>query len=169
MYYHDVNSRGVVVGERMTDFGSFHTDAFTYRAGRFTFLPPLRAGDYTDALGINTRGDVVGNSAGTPVVWPAGGAVRALAGNGRATGIDEDGTVVGYLAPYPPGTPYVWPARGEPHALPVPSGSIGGDRGRIQRGMVAGNVYDPRPVRPCRRCGTGAPRCTRTCRAPPCP
>jgi hypothetical protein len=141
--YHDVNRHGVVVGERMTDYSSFHTDAFTYRAGEFTFLPPLRAGDYTEALGINGRGDVVGNSAGAPVVWPAGGGVRALPGDGRAMGIDEDGTVVGYLAPYPPGTPYVWPANGEPHALPVPDGSIGGDAVAIQRGMVAGNVYDP--------------------------
>ena len=141
--YHDVNRSGVVVGERMTDYSTFHTDAFTWRAGKFTFLPPLRAGDYTDALGINARGDVVGNSAGTPVVWPARGGVRALPGDGRATGIDEDGTVVGYLAPYPPGTPYVWPAKGKPHALPVPAGSDGGDAVAIQHGMVAGNVYDP--------------------------
>jgi uncharacterized membrane protein len=141
--YHDVNRYGVVVGERMTDYGSFHTDAFTYRDGTFTFLPPLRAGDSTDALGINGRGDVVGNSSGTPVVWPAGGGVLALPGDGRAMGIDEDGTVVGYLAPYPPGTPYVWPATGAPHALPVPAGSIGGDAVAIQGSMVAGNVYDP--------------------------
>lgn len=143
VYFHDVNRYGVVVGERMTDYSSFHTDAFTYRGGKFTFLPPLRAGDDTEALGINGRGDVVGNSSGTPVVWPAGGGVRALPGDGRATGIDEDGTVVGYLAPYPPGTPYVWPVVGAPHALPVPDGSIGGNAVAIQRGMVAGNVFDP--------------------------
>lgn len=152
--YHDVNRHGVVVGERMTDYSSFHTDAFTYRAGTFTFLPPLRAGDSTQALGINSRGDVVGNSVGDgngwrPVVWPADepGTVRTLPfpaghpGDGRALGIDENGTVVGYLAPYPPGTPYVWPAKGAPHALPA--GSDGGIATAIQNGMVAGNTTAP--------------------------
>jgi uncharacterized membrane protein len=141
--YHDVNSRGVVVGERMTDFSSFHTDAFTWRAGKFTFLPPLNAGDDTEALGINSRGDVVGNSSGTPVVWPARGGVRGLTGYGRATGIDEDGTVVGYLRPYPSGTPYVWPARGKPYALPEPSDSPGGIAAAVQNGYVAGHTTAP--------------------------
>ena len=143
VYFHDVNRHGVVVGERMTDTGSFHIDAFTYRGGKFTFLPPLQAGDYSEALGINDRGDVVGNSGGKPVVWPAGGGVRALPGDGRALAIDEDGTVVGHLGGFPPGTPYVWPAVGAPYALPVPDGSIGGNAVAIQRGMVAGNVFDP--------------------------
>jgi uncharacterized membrane protein len=146
--YHDVNRHGVVVGERMTDFGSFHTDAFTYRRGTFTLLPALRAGESTEALGINSRGDVVGNSIGngfTPVVWPANrpSMVRALgpAGSGRAMGIDEDGSVVGYLAPFPPGTPYLWPATGTPR--PLPDAGQGGNAVAIQRGMVAGNVFDP--------------------------
>jgi hypothetical protein len=143
MAYHDVNSRGVVVGERMTDHSSFHTDAFTWRAGKFTFLPPLREGDSTDALGINTRGDVVGNSSGTPVVWPARGGVRELPGYGRAMGIDEDGTAVGYLMPYPQGTPYVWPARGRSYVLPVPSIIDGGVAAAIQNGMVAGLTTGP--------------------------
>lgn len=151
--YHDINRYGVVVGERMTDYSSFHTDAFTYRDGAFTLLPPLRDGDSTEALGINARGDVVGNSIGnglTPVVWPAGepGTVRELTMpdgqlRGRALGIDEDGSVVGYLAPYPPGTPYLWPANGTPRPLPVPEGSDGGLAVAIQRGIVAGNVFDP--------------------------
>lgn len=145
--YHDVNRHGVVVGERMTDFGSFHTDAFTYRRGKFTLLPALRAGESTEALGINSRGDVVGNSIGngfTPVVWPANrpGTVRALSpAAGRAMGIDEDGSVVGYLAPFPPGTPYLWPAKGTPR--PLPDAGQGGNAVAIQRGMVAGNVSDP--------------------------
>ena len=151
---HDVNRDGVLVGERMTDYITFHTDAFTYRGGTFTFLPALRAGDSTEALGINSRGDVVGNSSGhgwTPVVWPADqpGTVRVLPmpaghpGDGRALSIDEDGSVVGYLSPYPPGTPYLWPANGKPRPLPVPIGSLGGTAVAIQGGMVAGNVYDP--------------------------
>ncbi|HEX6352690.1 hypothetical protein [Actinophytocola sp.] len=153
MDYHDVNRHGVVVGERMTDHQTFHTDAFTYRDGKFTFLPALRPGDSTQALGINSRGDVVGNSSGdgwTPVVWPANrpGTVRVLPmpsghqGDGKAVGIDEDGSVVGYLSPYPPGAPYLWPAKGKPRPLSLPTGSIGGNAVAIQAGMVAGNVYD---------------------------
>ena len=155
--YHDVNRRGVVVGERTIDNTSFHSDAFTYRDGTFTFLPAARPGDSTQAVGINSRGDVVGNSIGdtgggwVPVVWPADqpGTVRILpvpAGNTNgalARGIDEDGSVVGVVSPYPPGTPYVWPAKGKPHALPVPAGSQGGDATAIQGGVAAGNVYDP--------------------------
>jgi hypothetical protein len=154
--FHDVNSKGVVVGERMTDYQSFHTDAFTWSNGVYTFLPPLRPGDTTQALGINSRGDVVGNSVGDdrtgwhPVVWPADapGTVRALpfpaghSGDGLALGIDEDGTVVGYLSPQPPGTPFVWPAKGTPHALPVPTGGSG-IAAVVQGGMVGGNVWDP--------------------------
>ncbi|MFL6125240.1 hypothetical protein [Actinophytocola sp.] len=152
--YRDVNRYGVVVGERMTDNQSFHTDAFIYRDGKFTFLPAPRAGDSVQAIGINSRGDVVGNSFGNgngwlPVVWPADrpGTVRALplpAGlstGALASGIDEDGSVAGILSPYPPGTPYLWPAKGKPHALPVPAGSIGGQVAAIQGGMVAGDVY----------------------------
>jgi hypothetical protein len=154
--YHDVNRHGVVVGERMTDFQTFHTDAFIYRGGKFTFLPALRAGDSTEALGINSRGDVVGNSVGNgngwrPVVWPADepGTVRLLSfpaghpGDGRAVGIDEDGSVVGYLSPYPPGTPFLWPAKGSPRPLATPADSIGGIAVAIQGGVIAGNVYDP--------------------------
>lgn len=149
---HDVNRHGVVVGERTINNTSFHSDAFSYRDGVFTMLPPLNPGEPTRALGINSRGDVVGTSGDgwRPVVWPARqpGTVRALplpAGATRAlvTGIDEDGSVVGHLAPYPPGTPYLWPTRGRPRALPVPAGSMGGSADAIQGGMVAGNVWNP--------------------------
>jgi len=111
--FNAVNSRGVVVGERMTDFNSFHTDAFVYRAGRFTWLPAPNLGEETHAVSINSRGDVVGNAFDganwLPVEWPANrpGTVRVLPTPGGAFvgGIDEDGTVVGYLTPWPPGIP----------------------------------------------------------------
>lgn len=149
----DVNRHGVVVGQRMTDLG--RTDAFVYRAGRFTILPALNPGEDTEAVAVNSRGDVVGQtfSAGgwRVVVWPADrpGTVRVLTlpdgqpADALAGDIDEDGTVVGYLHPYPPGTPYIWPARGIPHPLPVPADSQGGNAVAIRLGMVAGNVYHP--------------------------
>jgi hypothetical protein len=150
--FNDINSHGVVVGERMTDSNTFHTDAFVYRAGRFTLLRAPDPGDVTQAVAINSRGEIVGNAyfaaAWHPVVWREDrpGSVRVLpipAGGGYAGDIDDDGTVVGYLAPWPPGTLYVWPVHGAPHALPVPAGSIGGNAVSIRSGMVAGNVFDP--------------------------
>ncbi len=148
--FNDVNRHGVVVGERMTDYNSFHTDAFIYQSGRFTLLPAPHPGDETHAVAINSHGDVVGNAFTAtgwhPVLWPANrpGTVRVLtAGNAFATDIDENGTVVGYLEPYPDGTPYVWPVNGRPYALPVPPGGTGGVAVAIRLGMVAGNVLDP--------------------------
>lgn len=146
----DVNRHGVAVGERTTDYGSFHKDAFIYRDGRFTMLPAPIQGASTDAVAINSRGDVVGNVTGAVVVWPANrpGTVRVLTQpdgwtNATATDVDEDGTVVGYVGGFPPGTPYVWPAVGTPHPLPIPAGSEGGTADAIRLGMVAGNVFPP--------------------------
>lgn len=150
--FNAVNRHGVIVGDRMTNFGS-NTDAFIYRNGRFTLLPAPNPGDSTEALAINSRNDVVGLALGAtgvqPVEWPAGrpGTVRVLPtpGNsgGFTSGVDENGTVVGYLAPWPPGTPYVWPANGAAHPLPVPADSMGGNTAAIRHGLVAGNVFDP--------------------------
>ena len=151
--FNAVNSRGETVGQRTTDDSSLHTDAFIYRNGRFTVLRAPSKGESTEALAIDSRGDVIGDAAGPSgwqaVEWPAGrpGTARVLAvpggGSSFATGIDEDGTVVGYLGSFPPGTPYVWPAHGRPHALRVPAGSAGGEAVAIRDGWVAGNVFDP--------------------------
>jgi uncharacterized membrane protein len=151
--FNAVNRHGVFVGERMTDPNSFHTDAFVYHDGHFTMLPAPGAGDETHAVAINSRGDIVGSAFGATgwqaVEWPADrpGTVKVLTtpsgATGLANGIDEDGTVVGYLNPWPPGTPYVWPAHGPAHPLPVPAGSVGGNAVAIQNGFVAGNVFDP--------------------------
>jgi hypothetical protein len=151
--FNAVNSHGVIVGERLTSDSSFHTDAFIYRHGRFTLLPAPILGEATNAMAINSRGDVVGTADGAtgfvPVEWPADhpGTVRLLStpsgAGGFANGIDEDGTVVGYLTPYPDGTPYVWPTHGRgAHALPVPVGSTGGNAEAISNGWVAGDVMD---------------------------
>lgn len=104
-------------------------------------------------MAINSRGDVVGNAFGATgwkaVEWPADrpGTVRVLTvpggAGGLATGIDENGTVVGYLTPWPPGTPYVWPTKGHAHPLRIPAGSAGGNAVAVQQGIVAGNVFDP--------------------------
>ena len=151
--FNAVNSRREIIGERMTDETSFHTDAFVYRNGRFTLLAAPSPGESTEALAINSRGDVVGDAQGSagwqPVEWSAArpGTVRVLAtpgtGGGFASSIDEDGTVVGHLTSSSPGVPYVWPAKGTAYALPIPAGSLGGEAVAIRHGLVAGNVFDP--------------------------
>jgi hypothetical protein len=151
--FNAVNERGEIVGQRTTDDTSFHTDAFVYRNGRFTILRAPGKGDSTEALAINSRGDVVGDASGPSgwqaVEWPANhpGTVRVLAapggGWGFTSGIDEDGTVVGYIGASPTSIPYVWPARGRAHPLRIPAGSAGGDTVAVREGWVAGNVFDP--------------------------
>ena len=148
-----VNSRGEIVGDRMTDDSSFHTDAFVYRHGRFTLLPAPHKGDATEALAINARGDIVGYALGASgrqaVEWPANrpGTVRVLttpgAAPGFASGIDADGTVVGYLGSLPTSIPYVWPAHGRGHRLPLQKGVVSGDALAVRQGWATGNVLDP--------------------------
>lgn len=142
----DANRHGTVVGQRWTDYNTFHMDAFTYRAGRYTWLPPLTPGDETVAAGINDHGDVVGSSGGYAVVWPGGNpaAVRKLTVPGQpdagltAVGIDEDGTVLGAIGNQAGGTPYVWPAHGAPYELPAVPGTSSRWGTAIRNGWVAG-------------------------------
>lgn len=151
--FNAVDRKGAIVGERLTSYASLHTDAFVYRNGRFTLLPAPHRGDSTEALAIDSRGDIVGDATGIagrqPVEWQADrpGTVRVLStagqGTGIADGIDQDGTVVGYLGSYPTSIAYVWPAHGPAHRLPVPAGSLGSNAAAISNGMVAGNVLDP--------------------------
>lgn len=151
--FNAVNRSGAIVGERLTSDTSFHTDAFVYRDGRFALLPAPHPGDSTQALAIDSRGDIVGDADGAaglqPVEWPAGrpDTVHMLTtadqGTGVASGIDQDGTVVGYLGSYPTSIAYVWPAHGRAHRLAVPAGSLGSNAEAISNGMVAGDVLDP--------------------------
>jgi hypothetical protein len=147
-----VNERGDIVGARTLNYSDFHHDAFLYRDGQFTLLPPLRAGDATYAGAINANGDVAGYSVGggpqRAVVWPAAnpGTVRALTVPGepdaitRAIGIDDDGTVLGYVGGTPGHANYVWPPRAAPYELIGPPGSTDVTAVAIRNGWVAGSA-----------------------------
>jgi probable HAF family extracellular repeat protein len=58
----DINSSGVIVGN--ADTSTFQTHAFVYKDGVMTdlapFLTPLGITGFSEALGINDRGDIVG-------------------------------------------------------------------------------------------------------------
>lgn len=153
----DINKDGVVVGRRITDSSTFHSDAWIYRDGRLSLLPGLEPTDETSAVAINARGDVVGRSGSHAVLWPADqpGTVRELAVDPSlpmpATGvdIDDDGTVLGFLGcrTCDGQRPYVWPAGGAGYALAAPAGTGYPEGMAIHNGWVAGTaVADGRSV-----------------------
>ena len=154
----DVNGRGVVIGNRTTDFSTFHTDAWVYRNGGFVLLPGLKPGDATNAVAINWRGDIVGTSEDYSVdpvvfhavIWSADrpGRPRELTVGGQspawATGIDidDEGTVLGQVGqrPTPEQRPFVWPARGPGYPLTGPAGTGYPFGVAIRDGWVTGEV-----------------------------
>jgi len=150
----DANQDGDIVGYRVRDNSSFHQDAWLYRDGRFTLLPGLRSTDVTVPTGINSRGDIVGYSQDPTgpvatyhaVVWPAGhpGTVRELTVPGQpgafamGVGIDDDGTVLGWVGGRPGQTNYIWPPRGAPYPLTGPAGVQFIEASAIRNGWVVG-------------------------------
>jgi len=95
---YDITSTGVAVG---SSFVGDKLAAWVYADGKVTRL----AGSDAQALAINERRTIVGSVQGKPVLWRAPGdepTRLALPGpqwTGMATGIDEDGTIVGSVSP----------------------------------------------------------------------
>lgn len=90
----DVNSSGVVILNAAAGFWG----ASRYQAGVYTTLHGWQ-GEYTvRAVDVNERGDVLGESGGKPVVWPAGsGTAQLVPGTDEswsALGLADDGTVL---------------------------------------------------------------------------
>lgn len=120
----DVNSKGTAVG------WSFEDDKpvpYVYHGSAVAKLPGAAHGS---AYAINDAGAIVGDDSagapddkGAPLVWPSATAapfrlpMPAGAVNGKATDIDEDGTVVGTIDH---NRPYVWFADGTHRELPMP-------------------------------------------------
>lgn len=152
----DVNGTGVVVGNKTVDFGTFRSEAWVYRNGRFRMLPGLTATAETTATAINSRGDIVGVSYDAvnsglrrAVIWPADrpGTVRELVPDtttdpAAGVDVDDDGTVLGFLGSRPTETqrPYVWPASGRAFALTAPAGYGYAEGVAIRDGWVAGTA-----------------------------
>jgi hypothetical protein len=94
---YDVTSTGVAVG---SSFVGEKLAAWIYAGGKVTRL----AGSDAQALAINERQTVVGSVQDKPVLWRAPGdqpTKLALPGpqwTGMATGIDDDGTIVGSVS-----------------------------------------------------------------------
>ncbi len=94
----DITSTGVAVG---TSYLGDKTAAWVYSGGKYTRL----AGAEAQARAINERLTIVGSVRNKPVLWRSSGdqpTNLALPGpqwTGEATGIDEDGTIVGAVSP----------------------------------------------------------------------
>ena len=100
---HDVNDAGVAVGSSAVVSGLQRSRAVRFAAGQVQLVPDL-GGDSSEALAINTRGDVVGyaqapgSSLHQAFVTPAGGTARLLgdpAAPSSANDINDAGQVAG--------------------------------------------------------------------------
>ncbi|MEU4076204.1 hypothetical protein DEJ45_06185 [Streptomyces venezuelae] len=155
-----VDRTGTMVGHG-GPLGEEH--AFRSRGGVLERLPEPAGTTSSAATGINDSGDIVGHvgrkrTSGTyvytvdqAVIWPAAapGTVVALAGlpagQTRATGIDQDGTVLVEHTPVTTdafdGTAvHLWRA-GTARKLTLPSGTVTVRAASIAAGRVAGTTY----------------------------
>lgn len=120
----DINSTGVAVGYSFVGADNEEA-AWVYRDGAMSRL----AGRHAEALGINENGVIVGSVNGKPALWrtptsqPTMLATPGPGWVGQATGIDDDGTVVGRLASgeVTPEAAYVWRPDGALEKLPEPT------------------------------------------------
>ncbi|GAA1506685.1 hypothetical protein GCM10009827_020630 [Dactylosporangium maewongense] len=119
---YDATSKGVLVGTSFTTADT--TTAWVYKDGKFSKL----AGTDAQAFAINERGVIVGSVQGRAAMWaspdaqPTMLATPAKGMTGKATGIDEDGTVVGALVggEAKADLGYVWSPAGTVQQLPQP-------------------------------------------------
>lgn len=120
----DATSTGVFIGSSFT--GGDTTTAWVYKGGKFLRL----AGTNANATAINEREVIVGEVQGRPVMWASPTAQPTMlplpAGSGWtgvATGVDEDGTVVGTLqnSEFKDGQAYVWRPDGTVQKLAQPT------------------------------------------------
>jgi uncharacterized membrane protein len=134
---HAVNAAGTVVGQARRNGVEA---AWSYQNGRTSFLTVPKGATGTFAFAINARGDVAGEAKfpgdkSSAVVWPAStpGTVKVLAADtkwAKASGITDDGTVVGDLGDGD--QPYLWRPDGRGEALAVPGGQTKGKAFGVQ-------------------------------------
>ncbi|HKE84466.1 MAG TPA: hypothetical protein VKB50_11950 [Vicinamibacterales bacterium] len=119
-----INNGGQIVGASEGTASQVH--AFIWDKGKMTELPGLNGqeGPSTQALDINNRGQVVGNSGPQPVMWEKGipiplDTLPPLT-IGKATAINDNGDIVGFLRSPTSSfsVPVLW-QNGKPVTLPM--------------------------------------------------
>lgn len=136
-----INNRGQVVGNAVTATGATH--AFLWDNGQMTDLGTL-GGHSSFALGINDRGQVVGEAAGVDgwyaFLWEDG-QMKPLLKDGIANAINNSGQIVGYKTTGGEfDSVFLW-ENGQIKYLPI---SYGAAYAINQRGQIVG-VYYPSP------------------------
>ncbi|WP_327008411.1 hypothetical protein OHA72_14850 [Dactylosporangium sp. NBC_01737] len=139
-------STGVFIGSSFT--GDQTTTAWVYKGGKFSKL----AGTNAMASAINEREVIVGSVQGKPAMWASPEAQPTMlampAGKGwagGASGVDDDGTIVGTLtsSEFKEGQAYVWrPGGGAPQKLARPTvkgkPAMAYRTGKVRGGWVVG-------------------------------
>jgi hypothetical protein len=146
--FNDINTAGEAVG---TSYGNSGPMAWAYRAGTLTRL----AGANATAGGIDEQGVIAGSVDDKPATWRSASAQPAMlpmpasGRTGAVTGIDEDGTMVGWVAGAPgqPQVGYEWlpDGTGKELTVPTPNGKPIAEFSAysIRNGWVVGAGGDP--------------------------
>jgi uncharacterized membrane protein len=152
-----VNSHGVVVGQGMRANATWSEFGWIYHHGVVDELPGPPGYPRVTPQAVNVRDDVVGFAFDVPgqrsvaVIWPAGDPTRVrilTAPNSRAgaTGIADDGTVVGVLSGRDGA--YLWDATGKGHLLTPPAGFVAGGAAGIRGEWAVGFANRPEAPKP---------------------
>jgi hypothetical protein len=134
-----VNASGVVIGN-VESSGA----GWVYRNGKVSMLPQYH-GQPTTPIGIDARGDILGETIGKTqisVIWPADhpGTPRLLQpANLIATSMSDTGLVGGAIGPFDKGAPYVGDGKGNGHTLSTGSTDPQGEVFAISRGYAVGD------------------------------
>ena len=99
-----INDRGQIVGAAMLDPANTVQHAFLYSAGKMVDLGLLPGTNFSEAMGINNSGTIVGDSQGRLVIWQNGSIldVNNLLKDppgfllSYAAGINDLGQIVGF-------------------------------------------------------------------------
>ena len=153
-----INDKGQIVGNSFTE-NNVTTHAFLWQNGMMTDIGTTLRGSRSSAEGINEKGQVVvssgyfieelGRDASDAFLWENGvmtdlGKLREYDIIAAATGINENGQVVGYSGvgddPMPVGRPFLW-QNGVMTEIETPRGYDGWAEGINDKGQIVGWSY----------------------------
>lgn len=134
-----INASGVIVGVAQNSNGLYQSTLWQANS-----TVPINLGDglaFSQALGINNKGIVVGSSNGNAAFWQPGSTIPnylTTGGNSYAAGINSIGQIVGFDN----GNPVLW-QYGSTTAITLAGVHGGSAVGINNSGQIAGAVFSP--------------------------